>query len=134
MAQFINEATQTIEVGENVVFSDTLIKPCKKVIHRDGSGIFTLKGGRYTLTFSANVSGATAGTEVDLAFTINGEVLQYSRMASNPIVAEDLNNVSKTIQFDVPYCCCYTFAVRNVGTTPIIVDDASLVTSREDIA
>lgn len=133
MAEFINSLPQTIEVGESVTFSDTLINPCRKVIHREGSGVFTLKGGRFTLAFSANVSGATPATEVALAFAVNGETLGYSRMASTTVVADDFNNVAKVIQIDIPNCCCTSLSIRNVGTTPITVDDASLVMRREEI-
>lgn len=134
MAEFINAEAQTVAVGSNVIFADTVYQPCRKVIHRAGSGIFTLKGGRYFLNFNANISGATAGTEVDLAITLNGEELPATRMASTPAVAEDLNNVSAMTEIEIPSCCCVTIAVRNVGTTAMTVDDASLILRREEIA
>ncbi|MCQ2369223.1 MAG: hypothetical protein MJ007_01960 [Paludibacteraceae bacterium] len=134
MSEFINAQAQTIAVGDNVVFTDTLVRPCKKVIHREGSGIFTLKGGRYTVIFSANVAGATADTELDLAFSLNGEVLEATRIASTPTIADEFNSVSKAYVIDIPYCCCGTLSIRNIGTTPITVDDAVLVMAREEIA
>lgn len=133
MAEFVNTNTQAVAVGSNVLFTETILKPCSLVTHREGSGIFTLRGGkRFILGFSANVSGATAGTEVDLAIAMNGEPLPYTLMASTPAVADDLNNVSVFTEICAPACCCTTIAIRNVGTTTITIEDANLVLFRED--
>ena len=133
MAEFINNTEQTIAVGSNVVFTDVVVKPCTCVTHRAGSGIFTLHGGhRYLVAFSGNVSGATAGTEVDLALTIAGEEIAGTRMASTPAVADDANNVCTMSYITVPNCCCYTVAIENVGTTEVTVTAANLVIIKED--
>ena len=133
MSEFISVADQTVAVGGNVVFTETTVKPCCAVTHREGSGVFTLHGGKdYFLIFSANVSGATAGTEVDLAITIAGEEIQSTRMASTPAVADDLNNVNTAINIKVPSCCCYTVAIENVGTTEITVANANLIIIKEN--
>lgn len=133
MAEFVNNTTQVVAVNNNVIFNDTLIKPCPLVTHREGSGIFTLRGGKkFLIAFSANVAGATAGTEVDLVLTLNGEPLPYTLMASTPAVADDFNNVSVFTEIYAPQCCCLTIAVRNVGETVITVENANLVLFRED--
>lgn len=133
MAEFISTQTQEVAIGSNVLFNETILKPCPLVSHREGSGIFTLRGGkRFIVGFSANVSGATAGTEVDLAITFNGEPLPYTLMASTPAVADDLNNVSVFTEIVAPSCCCVSIAIRNVGTTEITVNNANLVLFRED--
>lgn len=133
MSEFINDAAQTVAVGSNVVFANTVYPPCKKVIHREGSGIFTLKGGRYYVDFGANVAGA-ANTQLALAITLNGEELPATRMASTSTAANVANNVSRTTEIEIPSCCCVTLGVRNVGTTDITVYNAGLVLRREDIA
>lgn len=134
MAEFTANAPQTIAVGSNVLFTDTVIKPCPAVTHREGSGIFTLRGGkRFLVLFNANVSGATAGTELDLAITIAGEELPATRMASTPAVADDLNNVSAQVYITVPACCCFTIGIRNVGTTAITVENANLILIKEEV-
>ena len=134
MAEFINNAVQNVAVGSNVLFADTVYPPCKKVIHREGSGIFTLKGGRYYVSFGANIAGATAGTQLDLAITLNGEELPATRMAITPATATVANNVSRTTEIEIPCCCCVTLGVKNVGTTDVTVYNAGLVLRREDIA
>lgn len=130
MAEFISPIPQTVEVNANVLFTDTVVEPCPKVRHRRGSGIFTLKGGRYLVTFGANVSSPTIG-EISLAFALNGEELQGTRMTVTPTAADALFNVSKTTYIDVPCNCCYTLSVKNVTANAITVDDANLVTIRE---
>lgn len=133
MAEYTAVAPQTVNVGANVLFTDTVVRPCPAVRRREGSGIITLKGGHtFLVGFSANISGATAGTEVDLALTISGEELGATRMASTPAVAEDLNNVATFTEIEVPPCCCYTVAVENVGTEALTVANANLVIYRKE--
>ena len=133
MAEFINPIPQTVEVNVNVLFTETVVCPCPKVRHRQGSGIFTLKGGRYLVSFDGNVAiptGETVGP-ITLALALNGEALQGGTMVVTPAAVEEFFNVSKTIYVDVPCNCCYTLSVRNIGDTPITVDDANIVTIRE---
>lgn len=133
MAEFINPIPQTVEINGNVVFIDTVVEPCCKVRHRNGSGIFTLKGGRYLVSFDGNVAiptGETVGP-ITLALALNGEALQGGIMVVTPAAVEEFFNVSKLIYVDVPCNCCYTLSVKNIGATPITVDDANIVTIRE---
>lgn len=132
MAEFVTPIPQTVEVNGNVLFSDTVVEPCCKVRHRKGSGIFTLKGGRYIVNFDGNISipaDETAET-ISLAIAINGEAIQGGRMEYTPGVVERFGNVSKLVQIDVPCNCCYTLSVKSTSAIPIIVDDANLVTIR----
>lgn len=133
MAEFINPIPQTVEINGNVLFIDTVVEPCCKVRHRRGSGIFTLKGGRYLVSFNGNVAiptGETVGP-VTLALALNGEALQGSIMIVTPAAVEEFFNVSAFAYVDVPCNCCYTLSVKNIGATPITVDDANIVTIRE---
>lgn len=133
MAEFINPIPQTVEVNSNVLFTETPVEPCCKVRHRQGSGIFTLKGGRYLVYFNANVAiptGETVGP-ITVALALNGEALQGGIMITTPAAVEEFSNISAMVYVDVPCNCCYTLSVRNIGATPITVDDANLVTIRE---
>lgn len=130
MAEFINPIPQTVEVNANVLFSDTTVEPCCKVRHRKGSGIFTLKGGRYLVAFSANISSPTPAP-LSVALALNGEALQGSIMTVTPTVADALFNVATMAYIDVPCNCCYTLSVRNISAEAITVDNANLVTIRE---
>lgn len=133
MAEFINPIPQTVEVNNNVLFTETVVDPCPKVRHRRGSGVFTLKGGRYLVTFDGNIAvptGQTVGA-ISLAIALNGEPLQGGIMTVTPAAVEEFFNVSRTIYVDVPCNCCYTLSVKNISTIPVTVDDANLVTIRE---
>ena len=133
MAEFINPFPQTVEVNNNVLFTDTPVGPCCKVQHREGSGVFTLKGGRYLVGFSGNIAvptGETVGA-VSLAIALNGEPLQGGVMTVTPAAVEEFFNVAKLAYIDVPSNCCYTLSVKNISTIPITVDNANLITIRE---
>lgn len=53
-------------------------------------------------------------------------------MTVTPAAVGDLFNVSRMIEIDVPCNCCYTLSVRNVGTTPVTVEGANIITIKED--
>ena len=44
MAEFTNVALQTVAAGQNVVFTETPICGGAGIVHRDGSGVVTLRG------------------------------------------------------------------------------------------
>lgn len=133
MAEYVNPNAQAVLANGNVLFTDTIIEPCPCVRHREGSGIFTLRGGHtYLLMFSGNISGGAATTAVSLAFAIAGEEVGGTRMAAVSTAANDAYNVATFAYIKVPCGCCYTFAVKNIGTVALTVDDANLVIRRED--
>lgn len=133
MAEFINSVNQTVAVGSNVLFDTTTVPPCPVVTHREGSGLFNIKGGhKFIVAFSANLAGATAETEVDLAVAINGEPVPYTTVASTPAVAGLFNAVSVVTEIVTPCNCCTQISIRNIGTTPVTVASANLVLVRED--
>lgn len=133
MAEFINSTNQTVAVNSNVLFDTTVVEPCPVVTHRRGSGIFNIKGGhKFIVVFTANLAGATADTELDLAIAINGEALPYTTVASTPAVANLFDNVSIVTEIVTPCNCCSQISVKNIGTTPVTVATANLVLFRED--
>jgi hypothetical protein len=121
---FASPNPQTVQVGGNVQFTDSIPCPCGYVIHREGSGLFTLRGvtfgcqrqARYKVTFNGNIAipegGTVAAIALDLA--IGGEPLQYSRAIVTPAAVEQFANVTCTAVVSVTRGCCYTVAVRNV--------------------
>lgn len=133
MAEFINADQQTVEVNGNVLFDETVVQPCPRVRHRRGSGVFTFKGGKYIVSFYGNVALPTGAAldPVALAISINGEAVQGGIMRGTPIAVESFFNVSNSIEIDVPCNCCYNVSVRNIGTGPLLVEDANLITIRE---
>ena len=133
MAEWISTITQTVDTNANILFDETVVPPCPKVRHRRFSGVFTFKGGRYIVTFGANIAIPAGETPapLSLAISINGEPLANGTMTVTPAAVGDLFNVSRIVEIDVPCNCCYTLSVTNIGTTPVQVEDANLISVKE---
>ena len=137
-------AVQTVQYGQNVLFTDTPVR-CNKgyVVHRDGSGIVTLRGitcgncfARYQVTFGGNIAAVGAVEPISLAIAIDGEPITSTTMTITPAAVGEFFNVGRTTFVDVPRGCCVTIAVENVSITdtgtpvPIEVENANLVIER----
>lgn len=131
---------QTVAANANVLFTDTAArgKNCCSIVHRDGSGLVTLRGitnqcrARFKVTFGANVAlpaGATVAP-ITLALATNGEAVGPATMISTPAAAEEFNNVSASVYLDVPSECCYTISVKNISEDDIDVQNANLIVER----
>lgn len=142
MAEYTSNAVQTVGAGQNVLFTDAPI-PCTKgyVIHREGSGLFTLRGivnncngcfARYKVSFGANIAIPTGGTvePISLALAIDGEPIPTSSVISTPAAVEEYDNVYASIFITVPRGCCYTIAVENTSTQAIDVQNANIIVER----
>lgn len=142
MAEYTANAVQSVAVGQNVLFTDVPISGCRQgIIHREGSGIVTLRGqvnncsgfARYKVSFGANIAiptGGTASTPLALALAIDGEPIPTSSMIVTPAAAGQYWNVYASVFIDLPRGCCYTVAVENIGTTAVDVQNANLVIER----
>lgn len=136
MAEYTATALQNVDVGNSVVFTATPIHGKSCVIHREGSGIFILRGigstcrARFRITFNGNITGETAQTEVALAIALEGEAIPSTRMVSTPATADVLGNVSASTFVDVPSGVGFSVSIRNVGETALDVADANLIIER----
>lgn len=129
--EYTANAVQTVAAGQNVLFTDEPIC-CNRgyVIHRDGSGVVTLRGitnqcrARYRVSFGANVAVATGGTvgAISFAVAINGEPVNTTTMIVTPAAVGDYFNISTDVFIDVPKCCCYTISVENVSVSGTATD------------
>ena len=141
MAEYVNNPIQTVEDSDNVLLLDSI--PCTKgyVVHRNGSGILTLRGivngccnqfARYQVEFNGNIAIATGGTveEISIALAINGEPIQTSRARVTPAAVGDYFNVTSLANITVPKGCCYTLSVENTAGQDIDVQNANLTISR----
>ena len=77
-------ALQTIAAGNDVLFTETAVNGNCSIIHREGSGLVTLRGlpngqcrARFRVSFGANIGVPAGGTvaPVSLALAINGEAV-----------------------------------------------------------
>lgn len=131
-------AVQTVAANQNVLFTEIPIRGNCSIIHREGSGLVTLRGitdqcrARFRVSFGANVAIPTGGAvaPIELAIAINGEAIGLATMISTPAAVANFNNVYTSIFLDVPAGCCYTISVANIGTDAIEVENANLIAER----
>ena len=140
MAEYSYAALQTVEAGQNVLFNETPVAPSRCIVHRDGSGIVTLRGltncqcrARFRVSFGANIAIPTGGTvgAISVALAIAGEPLPASKAIVTPAAADNYFNVYIDTFVDVPAGCCVTVAVENTSDQAISVQNAILIVTRE---
>ena len=136
--EIIANALQTVEVNQNVLFTDTVVCGNCSMNHRDGSGLVSIKGNtnqcraRYRVSFGGNIAIPTGGTveAISLAIAIEGEAVPSTTMIVTPAAVEGFFNVFSAIFLDVPRECCMTVSVRNISTQEIEVQNANLIIER----
>lgn len=134
-----NNAIQTILPNQNAAFTETPVRCCKGyVTHREGSGIFTLRGctnqcrARYKVTFNGNIAIPTGGAvaPISVALAISGEPL-YSTIATvTPAAVENYFNVAVSAFIEVDRGCCTNIAVENVSTQAINLANPNIIIER----
>lgn len=158
MAEFTYNPVQTVQPNQPVVLNTSIGCPHGYVLHRNESGIVTLRGAvnnpcgqfaRYQVTFNGNIAipdGGTAPAPISVSLAIDGEPLLTSRAivtpaatATEPPTQENFFNVTSTAIITVPKCCCMNVSVENTSesltpaTTPapaILVQNANLTVTR----
>lgn len=139
MSEYVQaQSPQNVPFGQNLLLIDSIPCPRGQVIHRNGSGILTLRGcasgnscfARYEVTFNGNLAVPEGGTAaaIAVALAIDGEPLQSSRAIVTPAAVEQYFNVTSTAIITVPRGCCYTVALENVnaGVGGEIVDEQTI--------
>lgn len=139
MSEYVQaQSPQNVPFGQNLLLIDSIPCPRGQVIHRNGSGILTLRGcasgnscfARYEVTFNGNLAVPEGGTAaaIAVALAIDGEPLQSSRAIVTPAAVEQYFNVTSVAIITVPKGCCYTVALENVnaGVGGDIVDEQTI--------
>ena len=147
MAEYVYNDVQTVQPNQNVILRDSI--PCNRgyVLHRNESGIVTLRGivnnpcgcfARYQVTFNGNIALPETGTvtPISLALAIDGEPILTSKAIVTPAAVDEYFNVTSTAYITVPAGCCFNLSLENVaaGDTaaiPVNIQNANLVVSRE---
>lgn len=138
MAEYTNISVQQVAANANVVFNETPVPGSGCIVHRDGSGIVTLRGitnqcrARYLVIFSGNIAIATGGTvgPISIAISVEGEALGSATATVTPAAVSDEFNVSAFAYVDVPKNCCAAVAVKNINTQTIEVQNANFIVIR----
>ena len=152
MAEYSNNALQTVNPGESIVFTEAPV-PCNRglVRHRDDTGAFLLRGvvpntcgcrcnqpqsAIYLVDLGANIAVPTGETvgPISVAITLDGTTIPASTMIVTPAAVEEFANVSRAINAQVWRGCCQTLSVRNTSEIPILVQNANIIISRPDLA
>ena len=131
-------ALQTVAANQNVIFTDTAVCGSNSIMHRDGSGIVTLKGAtnqcraRFRVFFSGNIAIPTGGTvgAISLAIAIDGEAINSTTMTVTPAAVENFFNVASAVYLDISCGCCSQITVQNINTQAIDVQNANLIIER----
>lgn len=150
MAEYSNNAIQTVNPGETVIFTETPV-PCNRgfVRHREGTGNFVLSGwtprkscgcrqssASYLVDFGANIAVPATGTagEISVALTVDGSTIPATTMTVTPAATGRYFNVSRAANVPVWNGCCQSFSIRNTSTQPILVQNANVIFSRPDLS
>lgn len=139
-AEFTSVFVQQVAANQNVLFEDTAVCGGNCIVHRQGSGIVTLRGqtnqcrALYKVSFGANIGLPAGGTvgPISIALSIDGEPLGSATAIVTPAATGDVFNVFVSAIVCVPRGCCVTIAVKNV-TNPaqtIEVENANLIVER----
>ena len=136
--EIIANALQTVELNQNVLFTDTMVCGNSSILHRSGSGQVTVRGitqqcrARFRATFNGNIAIPADGTvePISLAIAINGEAVGPATMTVTPAAVEEFWNVASSVFIDVPANCCVSVSVKNVSTQAIDVQNANLIVER----
>lgn len=131
-------ALQTVAQNQNVLFTDTPVSGNCSIVHREGSGLVTLRGitnqcrARFKVTFGGNITIPADGTveSISLAIAINGEAVGTTTMILTPAAVSEFGNVFSAIFVDVPAGCCSQISVKNISTQDIEVQNANLIVER----
>ena len=131
-------AIQTVAESANIIFTNTVTSGNCSILHREGSGLVTLRGltnqcrARFRVSFGGNIAIPTGGTvgPISLAIAINGEPVATTTMISTPAAVEEFNNVFSAIFLDIPKNCCSQISVKNTSDQSIDVQNANLIIER----
>lgn len=149
MAEFTNNPVQEVQANQQVLLNTVIGCPKGYVLHREGSGIVTLRGivncpqacyARYKVTFNGNIAVPTDGTAgpISVGIALDGEPIPTSKAIVTPTAVNAYNNVTSTAIITVPKGCCFNISVENttevvapaVVAQAINVQNANLVVTR----
>ena len=157
MAEFTYNPVQTVLPNQPVILNTSIGCLHGYVLHRNESGIVTLRGivnscgcfARYQVTFNGNIAipdGGEAPAGISVALALDGEPILTSRAivtpadtATDPPTQLNFFNVTSTAIVNVAKGCCVNVSVENTSESadpletpapPILVQNANLTVAR----
>lgn len=140
--------TQNIRPGGVILFTEATVIGNTPVVHRDGSGTFTLPslgcpysspgykctfGGNITFPAEATPEGAAATAPLSLAIAVAGEPDTTTEMLASPAAGGTFVNVGRTTAVNTVGGCCATIGVENTSNGVITVQNPSLIIDVEGV-
>lgn len=127
-----------VEAGENLPLTETAVKAPACIMHREGSGLVTLRGltnqckARFKVSFGGNIAVPTGGTvgPISVALAVGGESLTSATAIVTPAAVENYFNVFVAAFIEVPRGCCVTVAVKNTSTQAVSIANSNLIVER----
>lgn len=122
MIELSNTADQVLTAGQSITFDKVLLKTGCAECHRENTGSVKMRAnGIYEASFAGNISGAVAGTPVQLAFQLGGATMPETTMVATPGAANASNNVATSTL--IKNCCgdYDRITVTNNGTADVTV-------------
>ena len=138
MAEYTANTAQAVDTNQNVLFTETPVCGSSSIVHREGSGLVTLRGitnqcrARFKVFFSGNIALPADGTvgPISLSIALNGEPVDTTKMIVTPAAVEQFFNIASAIYIDVPRGCCTQVSVENTSGVEIAVQNANLIVER----
>lgn len=122
-----NSAPVVLTPGQALTFNTITWKSgCAESFRLSGSAVRAARG-VYDLSFSGNITNASAAAAVQLALAVDGSVLPETTMISTPSAINALNNVATSTVIGNQGNCCnnnpgsVSITVVNNGTTDVTV-------------
>lgn len=139
LAEFTNSNIVSVAAGQNVPLTETAVssKPC--IVHREGSGLVTLRGlannqcrATFKVSYGGNIAIPTGGTveAITAALAVNGEALASATAIVTPAAVENYSNIYVSAQVSVPRGCCLTVGMRNTSAQAINFANSNLTVER----
>lgn len=139
MAEYTAIALQTVAAGQNVVFTESPV-PCNRgyVVHRDGSGVFTLRGitnqcrALYKVSYGGNIAVPTGGTagSISIAIAVEGEGLASATAIVTPAAVEEFFSVHRDVLVEVPRGSFVSVSIKNTSTQAINAQNSNIIIER----
>lgn len=139
MAEFTNSNTVSVAASENLPLTETAVKSPACIVHREGSGLVTLRGltsgqcrARFKVSFGGNIAIPTGGTvgAISVALAVGGEALNSATAIVTPAAVDQYSNVFTAVFVEVPRGCCVTVALKNTSTQAISIANSNLIVER----
>ena len=139
MAEFTNSNTVSVAASENLPLTETAVKSPACIVHREGSGLVTLRGltsgqcrARFKVSFGGNIAIPTGGTvsAISVALSVGGEALNSATAIVTPAAVDQYSNVFTAVFVEVPRGCCVTVALKNTSTQAIEIANSNLIVER----